>query len=50
MKKIQKKKKIRKSNQAWNTVGPEYPGEGAANKLAAGSNSRYPDKVPDQLV
>ena len=47
MKKIQKKTKNRKSNQkkARNTVGPEYPGEGAANNLAAGSNSGYPDKV-----
>ena len=45
MKKIQKNKN-RKSNQkkARNTVGPEYPGEGAANNLAAGSN------IPDQEV
>ena len=26
-------------------VGPEYPGEGAAKKLEAGSYSRYPEGV-----
>jgi hypothetical protein len=44
MKKIQKKKKSKKK-KARTMVGPEYPGEGAAKKLEAGSYSRYPEGV-----
>jgi hypothetical protein len=45
--KIQKRRRKRKSNtkKARTMVGPEYPGEGAAKKLEAGSYSRYPEGV-----
>ena len=51
MKKVQKKEKTRKFNQkkARNMVGPEFPGEGAVKKLAAGSNSRYHDNLIHKL-
>ena len=42
--KIQKKYKKKKKKRI-TLVGPEYPGEGAAKKLEAGSYSRYPEGV-----
>ena len=44
--KIQKKIKNQSNTKKARTlVGPEYPGEGAAKKLEAGSYSRYPEGV-----
>ena len=40
-----KKKENPTTKKARTMVGPEYPGEGAAKKLEAGSYSRYPEGV-----